>query len=157
MAEVVRSGGTPLRVEITREPHGLGLPLPARATEGSAGFDLSAAVEDEVVLDPGSRELVPTGFRIALPPHYEAQIRPRSSLALRHGILIPNAPGTIDSDYRGEIRVILMNAGSEPFHIRRGDRIAQLIVAKVSAVEWAELSSLDETARGAGGFGSSGR
>jgi dUTP pyrophosphatase len=120
------------------------------------GCDLAAAVTDEVVLAPAERVLVPTGFAIALPPGFEAQVRPRSGLALRHGIILPNAPGTIDSDYRGEIQVILMNQGSEPFAIRRGDRIAQLVVAPVVAVEWQEVATLDETERGGGGFGHTG-
>ncbi len=145
-----------LRVCIARQPGGEGLPLPAQATPGSAGFDLAAAVETECVVEPGERVLVPTGFAIGVPKGYEAQIRPRSGLALRHGIVLPNAPGTIDSDYRGELKVIVMNAGSEPFVIKRGDRIAQLIVAPVVIVEWEEVSSLDDTERGAGGFGHSG-
>jgi len=130
--------------------------LPAPATPGSAGFDLAAAIEGECVLQPAERMLVPTGFAIAVPEGYEAQIRPRSGLALRHGIVLPNAPGTIDSDYRGELKVILMNAGAEPFTLKRGDRIAQLVVAPVVRAEWREVSSLDETERGQGGFGHTG-
>ncbi len=145
-----------VRVRIARLAGGEGLPLPAPATAVSAGCDLAAAVEGELSLAPGARELVPTGFAIALPPGYEAQVRPRSGLALRHGIVLPNAPGTIDSDYRGEIGVILMNLGAEPFVIRRGDRIAQLVVAPVVAVGWAEVSALEDTERGAGGFGHTG-
>jgi dUTP pyrophosphatase len=135
---------------------GDGLPVPMPATSGSAGCDLAAAVPDEIVLAPGQRVLVPTGFAIALPQGYEAQVRPRSGLALHHGITVPNAPGTIDADYRGEIQVILMNQGAEPFPIRRGDRIAQLVVAPVATVAWQEVAALDETERGAGGFGHTG-
>ena len=130
--------------------------MPAPATPGSAGFDLAAAVESECVLQPAERMLVPTGFAIAVPEGYEAQIRPRSGLALRHGIVVPNAPGTIDSDYRGELKVIVMNAGAEPFTLKRGDRIAQLVVAPVVRAEWREVPSLDETERGQGGFGHTG-
>jgi dUTP pyrophosphatase len=145
-----------LQVRIARQPGGEGLPLPAQATSGSAGFDLAAAVETECVLQPGERNLVPTGFAIAVPEGFEAQIRPRSGLALRNGIVLPNAPGTIDSDYRGELKVIVMNAGSEAFTIKRGDRIAQLVVAPVVRAAWQEVDSLDETERGAGGFGHTG-
>ena len=144
-------------MRIERLAHSEGLPLPSTATSLSAGCDLAAAIEGELWLAPGQRELVPTGFAIALPEGYEAQVRPRSGLALRHGIVVPNAPGTIDADYRGEIQVILMNLGDEPFRIQRGDRIAQLVVAPVTAVTWDEVEALDETARGAGGFGHSGR
>ena len=150
-------GSAPLNVRIERLPHAQGLPLPAAATAGSAGCDLAAAIEDELVLAPGQRQLVPTGFAIALPEGYEGQVRGRSGLALRHGIVLPNAPGTIDADYRGEISVILMNLGDEPFRIRRGDRIAQLVVAAVTSVAWEEVGGLDETPRGAGGFGHTGR
>ena len=150
-------GSAPLNVRIERLPHAQGLPLPAAATAGSAGCDLAAAIEDELVLAPGQRQLVPTGFAIALPEGYEGQVRGRSGLALRHGIVLPNAPGTIDADYRGEISVILMNLGDEPFRIRRGDRIAQLVVAAVTRVAWEEVGGLDETPRGAGGFGHTGR
>ncbi len=144
-------------MRIERLAHSEGLPLPSTATSHSAGCDLAAAIEDELVLAPGQRELVPTGFAIALPEGYEAQVRPRSGLALRHGIVLPNAPGTIDADYRGEVQVILMNLGDEPFRIQRGDRIAQLVVAPVASISWDEVDSLDETARGAGGFGHTGR
>ena len=144
-------------MRIERLPHASGLPLPTAATAGSAGCDLAAAIEDELVLAPGQRQLVPTGFAIALPEGYEGQVRGRSGLALRHGIVLPNAPGTIDADYRGEIRVILMNLGDEPFRIRRGDRIAQLVVGAVTRVAWEEAGGLDETLRGAGGFGHTGR
>jgi dUTP pyrophosphatase len=144
-------------VYVSRDDKARGLPLPAAATAGSAGFDLSAAIEGELTLQPGRRELVPTGLCIAIPPGYEGQVRPRSGLALRHGIVLPNAPGTIDSDYRGEVKVILMNAGAEPFTLRQGDRIAQLVIAPVVRVEWEEVESLPGTERGAGGFGHSGR
>ena len=149
-------GAGPLRIEIKRSDHGRGLSLPTMATVGSAGCDLAAAVERDVVLEPGQRELIPTGFSIAIPEGYEAQVRPRSGLALKHGIVLPNSPGTIDSDYRGELKVIMMNAGSEPFTVRRGDRIAQLVVAPVVRVEWSETERLDDTRRGAGGFGHTG-
>ncbi len=147
----------PLNVRIERLAHAEGLPLPAAATALSAGCDLSAAIEDELLLAPGQRQLVPTGFAIALPEGYEAQVRPRSGLALRHGIVLPNAPGTIDADYRGEVQVILMNLGDEPFRIQRGDRIAQLVVAPVTSISWHEVDSLEETQRGSGGFGHTGR
>ncbi|MEE2664242.1 MAG: dUTP diphosphatase [Myxococcota bacterium] len=146
--------GAQVRVRLLRLPHGEGLPLPARATPGSAGCDLCAAVEAE--LEPGDRVLVPTGFAIALPEGYEAQVRPRSGLALKHGIVLPNAPGTIDADYRGELQVIVMNAGSLPFRVRRGDRIAQLVVAPVARAEFEEVEVLDPTERGGGGFGHTG-
>ena len=146
-----------IRVEITRDPHAADLPLPEMTTSGAAGVDLRAAVEHTIALAVGARQLIPTGLRIALPEGFEAQVRPRSGLALRHGILIPNAPGTIDADYRGEIQVILMNAGDTEFEIARGDRIAQLVVAPVVRPEWVEVESLDETTRGDGGFGHTGR
>jgi dUTP pyrophosphatase len=130
--------------------------LPVAATRGAAGCDLHAAVERDLELAPGARELVPTGFAIAVPEGFEAQVRPRSGLALRHGILLPNAPGTIDSDYRGEVKVILHNAGDASFTIRRGDRIAQLVIAPVITPIWEERDSLDETLRGAGAFGHTG-
>ena len=129
----------------------------AGGTSGAAGFDLRAALSETLKLQPGERRLIPTGLRIALPAGFEAQVRPRSGLALRHGILIPNAPGTIDADYRGEIQVILMNLGDEPFEVKRGDRIAQLVVAPVTRIEWQEVPDLDDTPRGAGGFGHTGR
>jgi dUTP pyrophosphatase len=131
------------------------LPLPSYASEGAAGLDLRAALTSRLVLGPGERALVPTGLRLAVPAGYEAQVRPRSGLALRHGIVLPNSPGTIDSDYRGEVQVILWNAGPEPFAIARGDRIAQLVIAPVARVVLEE-AALDETPRGAGGFGSTG-
>jgi dUTP pyrophosphatase len=145
-----------VRVRLTRLPGAEDLPLPHYATEGAAGADLAAAVVGEMVIEPGARALVPTGLCIAVPPGYEAQVRPRSGLALRHGLLLPNAPGTIDADYRGEIRVILLNAGSEPFPVRRGDRIAQLVVAPVTRAVFDAVPRLDGTARGAGGFGHTG-
>jgi dUTP pyrophosphatase len=151
------SGRSALRVEITRDAHAADLPLPEATTAGAAGLDLRAAIEEPRVLPPGSRQAIPTGLRIAIPEGFEAQVRPRSGLALRHGILIPNAPGTIDSDYRGEIQVILMNAGEADFEIVRGDRIAQLVIAPVVTPEWVEVASLDETDRGDGGFGHTGR
>ncbi|HEY8152562.1 MAG TPA: dUTP diphosphatase [Myxococcota bacterium] len=146
-----------LRVRITRLRGERDLPLPARATRGAAGFDLHAGVESELVLAPRARALIPTGFAIAVPPGYEAQVRPRSGLALEHGIVLPNAPGTIDSDYRGEVKVIVCNTGEQAFTIRRGDRIAQLVIAPVVFAEWEEVASLDATERGAGGFGHTGK
>jgi len=148
---------SPLRVRLRRQPGGEGLPLPAPATAGSAGADLRAAVSEPLSLAPGARELVPSGFAIELPEGYEAQVRPRSGLALKHGISLPNAPGTIDADYRGEIKVILINLGSEPFTVERGDRIAQLVVAPVTRVAYVEVEEIDDTERGAGGFGHTGR
>ena len=145
-----------IRVAIARLPGAHDLPLPTHATEGSAGSDLRAAVDGERVLEPGERALIPTGVRIALPSGYEAQVRPRSGLALAHGIVLPNAPGTIDSDYRGELKVIVWNSGSDPYVIRRGDRIAQLVVSPVTRVEWDEQPDLDATSRGPGGFGHTG-
>lgn len=147
----------PLRVEISRSPGAEDLPLPSRATEGSSGYDLHAAVEGDVVIAAGERTLIDTGFSIAVPAGYEAQIRPRSGLALKHGIVLPNSPGTIDADYRGELKVIVLNAGREPFAVRRGDRIAQLVIAPVEVAEWCEVAELSPTGRGAGGFGHSGR
>ena len=146
-------------LRIQRLPHAAGLAPPAYETAGSAGMDLRAAVPEDapVTLAPGARALVPTGLKIALDPGWEAQIRPRSGLALKHGISSPNTPGTIDSDYRGEVGVILINLGQEPFVIRRGDRIAQMVIAAVAQATVVEVDSLDDTARGAGGFGSTGR
>ncbi len=146
-----------VRIDIARLPAAEGLPLPSRATSESAGYDLCAAVQHDLVLAPGDRVLVPTGYRIAIPPGYEGQIRPRSGLALSHGILVPNAPGTIDSDYRGELRVILLNAGEKSHSIRRGDRIAQLVIAPVTTAEFCECDQLESTDRGERGFGHSGR
>ena len=144
-------------VRIAKLAHGADLPLPAYETEGSAGMDLRAAIDAPVTLAPMERTAVPTGLSIALPQGYEAQVRARSGLAFRNGIACVNAPGTVDSDYRGEIKVILVNLGQEPVTFERGDRIAQLVVAPVSRVAWEEAETLDETARGAGGFGSTGR
>lgn len=148
-----------IAVRLQRLPHGTDLPLPAYETAGSAGMDLRAAVPEDapVTLAPGGRALVPTGLKIALPPGHEAQLRPRSGLALRHGVTCLNSPGTIDADYRGEVGVILINHGSDPFVVRRGERIAQMVVAPVLQVALVEAEALDETARGAGGFGSTGR
>jgi dUTP pyrophosphatase len=144
---------------ILRMPHAEDLLLPAYETEGSAGMDLRAAVAEDqpMTLAPGARALVPTGLKIALEPGFEAQVRPRSGLALKHGITCLNSPGTIDSDYRGEVGVILANLGSEPFVIRRGERIAQMVIARHERVQWSEVKSLDDTERGEGGFGSTGR
>ena len=146
-------------VRIERLPHAAGLPLPAYETAGSAGMDLRAAVADDqpLTLAPGARALVPTGLKIALEPGYEAQVRPRSGLALKHGITCLNTPGTVDSDYRGEVGVILANLGTEPFVIRRGERIAQMVIARHARAAMVEVAGLDETARGTGGFGSTGR
>ena len=148
--------GSPPRVAVERLAHGAGLPLPAYATPGSAGADLRAAVDGELWIAPGARRLVPTGFRLAIPPGYEGQVRPRSGLALGHGVTLPNTPGTIDSDYRGELQVLLVNLGDRPFRVRRGDRVAQLLIAPVASARFAEQSSLDDTVRGGGGFGSTG-
>lgn len=145
-----------LVVAVLRLAHAHDLPLPGHATANSAGVDLLAAVAAPVVLAPGARILVPTGIAIALPAGFEAQVRPRSGLALHHGVTVLNAPGTIDADYRGEIAVILINLGDGPFTIERGVRIAQLVVAPVCAVAWRETTALPETERGAGGFGSTG-
>ena len=144
----------PVSVRIRRLPHGEGLALPAYATAGAAGMDVLAA--EEVALAPGARHAVATGFALAIPAGYEIQVRPRSGLALKHGISVPNTPGTIDSDYRGELKVILINHGPEPFAIHRGDRVAQLVLAPVTQAAWDEVAELDETERGAGGFGSTG-
>lgn len=145
-----------LSVQIKRLPHGADLPLPRYATPDSAGVDLLAAIPDAVILAPGERQLIPSGIAVALPPGTEAQVRPRSGLALRHGITLLNTPGTIDADYRGEIGVILINLGQEPFAIDRGMRIAQMIIAPVVQVAWDEVSELSDSSRGAGGFGSTG-
>tara|TARA_R110002094_G_scaffold94671_2_gene95717 strand:- start:60 stop:524 length:465 start_codon:yes stop_codon:yes gene_type:complete len=143
-------------ISITRLPHGADLPLPAYETADSAGMDIRAAVDAPVNIRPGGRALIPTGFKMALPRGYEAQIRPRSGLALKKGITLPNTPGTIDADYRGEVGIILMNMGEENFRIERGDRIAQMIIAPVLQARWQEVKTLDETTRGEGGFGSTG-
>jgi dUTP pyrophosphatase len=150
------SANIPVSVQVVRLPHAEGLPLPSYATAGAAGMDLIAAVSETTIVPPGGRALVPLGLRIALPPGYELQVRPRSGLALKHGIVLPNSPGTVDEDYRGELQVIVMNAGDAPFAIERGMRIAQAVVAPVARVAWRETDAIDETARGAGGFGSTG-
>jgi dUTP pyrophosphatase len=147
---------TKLRVAVTILPHAEGLGLPAYATEHAAGMDLCAAGPDDVVIGPGQRALVPTGLAMALPEGYEAQVRPRSGLALKHGIAVLNSPGTIDADYRGEVRVLLANLGAEPFTVTRGMRIAQAVVAACARVEWQQVPALPESERGAGGFGSTG-
>lgn len=148
-----------ITVSVKRLPHAEGLELPSYATDQSAGVDLRAAVpEDEPIrLEPGERALVPTGLQIALPSGYEGQVRPRSGLAVRHGVTVLNSPGTIDADYRGEVKVILINHGAEAFAIRRGERIAQLVVAPCEQVEWQAEEALEVTARGEGGFGHTGR
>lgn len=148
-----------VRVQLKRLEHGAGLETPAYASTGAAGLDLRAAVADgvPVVLEPGGRAMIPTGFAIALPEGYEAQVRPRSGLAAKHGITCLNSPGTVDADYRGELKVILINHGAEPFSIARGERIAQMVVAPVVQAAFDEVETLDETARGEGGFGSTGR
>ena len=143
-----------IAIRLKRLPHGEGLPLPAYATEHAAGMDVVAA--EELALAPGARHAVATGFAIAIPDGYEVQVRPRSGLALKHGITCLNTPGTIDADYRGEVKVILANLGAEPFAIRRGDRIAQLVPAAVQRARFTQVEELDETERGAGGFGSTG-
>ena len=143
-----------IRIQIARLPHGEGLPLPSYATPGAAGMDVFAA--EDCQLAPGERHAVATGFRVAIPDGYEIQVRPRSGLAFKHGISVPNTPGTIDSDYRGEVKILLINHGDEPFAIRRGDRIAQLVPAAVTLAEFDEVDELCDTERGAGGFGSTG-
>ena len=144
-----------IQIQIARLSHGEGLPLPAYATHGAAGMDVVAA--EDLDLQPGQRHAVATGFKVAIPEGYEIQVRPRSGLALKHGVTVPNTPGTIDSDYRGELKIIMINHGNQPFPIRRGERIAQLVPAAVTRASWSEVSELDETDRGAGGFGSTGR
>jgi dUTP pyrophosphatase len=143
-------------ITVVRLPHAEGLSLPEYATAGAAGMDLLAAVTTPLTILPGGRALVPTGLRIALPPGYELQIRPRSGLALKHGLVLPNSPGTIDEDYRGELQVIVMNAGELPFTVERGMRIAQAVVTPVVRAVWREAAELPDTARGQGGFGSTG-
>ena len=149
----------PISVPIEREAGAEDLPLPRYATAGAAGMDLHAAINEDIYLSPGERILVSTGIRVALPEGFEGQIRPRSGLALKHGLTLVNSPGTVDSDYRNTIKVLLINLGREPIAIKRGDRIAQLVVAPVLSVEWAEVSpgTLPETARGGDGFGSTGQ
>ncbi|HET6386434.1 MAG TPA: dUTP diphosphatase [Armatimonadota bacterium] len=145
-----------LEIKITRTPDGEGLPLPAYATAGAAGMDLYAAVAETVIIAPGERRLISTGIRIAVPPGYDAQVRPRSGHALRHGVTLVNSPGTIDADYRGPVQVILINHGQEPFRVNRGDRIAQLVIAPVVHAEWALVEDLETSVRGDGGFGHTG-
>lgn len=144
-----------ITISIKRLPHGEGLPLPSYASDGAAGLDVVAA--EDLTLAPGARHAVATGFAIAIPEGFEVQVRPRSGLALKHGITCLNTPGTIDSDYRGEVKVILANLGAEPFEVRRGERIAQLVPAPVLRAAFREVDALDSTERGAGGFGSTGR
>ena len=148
-----------ITIPVIRLPHSAGLDLPSYETEQSAGMDLRAAVEEgePIHLEPGERVLVPTGLQIALPTGHEGQVRPRSGLAVREGVTVLNAPGTIDADYRGEVKVILINHGDEPFLIRRGERIAQLVVARHERVEWELAEALEATTRGEGGFGHTGR
>jgi len=143
-------------IQVVRLPHGADLPLPAYATTGAAGVDLLAAVTAPVVMAPGARALIPTGLLIAVPAGHELQIRPRSGLALRHGIMVANSPGTVDEDYRGELQVILLNAGTEPFTIERGLRMAQAVLAPVVRATWTVVAQLDPTVRGVQGFGSTG-
>jgi dUTP pyrophosphatase len=145
-----------VEVRVARLPHGDGLALPGYATAGAAGADLLAAVAQPVVLAPGERRAIPSGIALALPEGFEAQVRPRSGLALEHGVTVLNAPGTVDSDYRGEIKVILVNLGSAPFVVERGMRIAQIVVQRIEAVRWRASEELPASARGAGGFGSTG-
>ena len=148
-----------IRIPIHQLPHGEGLPLPAYATPHAAGMDLPAGIRETWVLGPNERRLVPTGLVLAIPEGFEGQVRPRSGLALRHGVTVLNSPGTIDADYRGEVAVVLINHGTEPFEIRRGDRIAQLILAPVTSAEWSlngDLAALGQTQRGEGGYGSTG-
>ncbi|MBK7257135.1 MAG: dUTP diphosphatase [Ignavibacteriae bacterium] len=147
-----------MKIAITRlSPATHDVPLPGYATEGSAGMDIRAAVDAPMTVAPGETVLVPTGFAIAVPPGFEAQVRPRSGLAIKHGIGVLNSPGTIDSDYRGEVRIILSNFGKAPFVIQRGERIAQMVIAPFVRAEWEERDSLEDTQRGAGGFGHTGR
>ena len=148
--------GKTVVIQVERLPEGEGLPLPAYQTAGSSGLDLHAAVAGEEVIRPGASALIPTGIKVAIPAGYEAQVRPRSGVALRHGVTVLNAPGTIDSDYRGPVAVILFNAGAEPFVVRRGDRIAQMVVAPVCRAELQEVAAVEDTARSSGGFGHTG-
>jgi dUTP pyrophosphatase len=149
-------GAETVEIEIVRLPHGRDLQLPDYATAAAAGADLLAAIDHEIELKPLERRIVPTGISISLPVGFEAQVRPRSGLAAKNGVTVANAPGTIDADYRGEVGVILVNLGQEPFRISRGMRIAQLVVARHARAVWREVSELDRTTRGAGGFGSTG-
>lgn len=146
-----------ISLNLLRLPHGHDLPLPAYQTEHAAGADVCAAVEDSITLKPGHRELIPSGFACEIPPGYELQVRPRSGLAFKHCVTVLNAPGTIDADYRGEIKILLINHGPEPFEIKRGERIAQLVLAPVTQAAFKEAQSLSDTTRGEGGFGSTGR
>ena len=145
-----------MRVAIQKLAHGADLPLPSYASAGAAGLDLLAAIDTDLLLAPGAVAAIPTGIALALPVGFEGQVRPRSGLALRHGVTVLNAPGTVDADYRGEVKAILINLGREAFAISRGMKIAQLVVAAHAQVEWREMENLDETVRGAGGFGSTG-
>lgn len=145
----------PVGVQVKRLPHGQGLALPAYATDGAAGMDVLAA--EDVTLTPGMRHAVATGLSMAIPAGYEIQVRPRSGLAYKYGVTVPNTPGTIDSDYRGELKILMINLGSDNFDVKRGERVAQLILAPVVQAAWQEVDELDDTARGAGGFGSTGR
>ena len=144
-----------IRIQIARLPHGEGLPLPAYATPGAAGMDVVAA--EDLDLAPGTRHAVATGFKVAIPDGFEIQVRPRSGLAYKYGVTVPNTPGTIDSDYRGELKILMINHGSDPFPVRRGERIAQLVPAAVTKADFDEVEELDATTRGSGGFGSTGR
>lgn len=161
MGGATGGGGAAVAADVTlrvrRLEHAADLELPAAASEGSAGLDLRAAIAEATTLRPGERATVPTGLVIELPAGWEGQIRPRSGLAARHGVTLVNSPGTLDSDYRGEVRVVVINLGQEPFELRRGDRIAQLVVAPVATVRVEEVAAVGETERGAGGFGSTGR
>jgi dUTP pyrophosphatase len=145
-----------LPIRVRRLPHGANLPLPTYATAGAAGMDLLAAVDAPVIVAPLGRALIPTGLSVALPPGHELQIRPRSGLALRHGIVLPNSPGTIDEDYRGEVQIIVLNMGDTPFAVERGMRIAQAVLSPVTRAAWLEVDDLESTARSTGGFGSTG-
>lgn len=144
-------------VPVVRLPHAQDLPLPSYETQGAAGMDVRAAIESPLTLAPGAVALVPTGLTMAVPQGFEMQVRPRSGLAAKHAVTVTNSPGTIDADYRGEVRVILQNLGAKPFTVERGMRIAQLVLQRVPRAEWVEVETLDDTARGAGGFGSTGR
>ena len=147
----------PKKIIVRRLPHGKGIPLPLRMTKDASGCDIAAAVDAEVIMEPGSRALIPTGFCFEIPKGFEVQVRSRSGLAIKHGVMVLNSPGTIDADYRGEVKVILANFGSAPFAVRRGDRIAQLVVAPVASnIDFAEKKSISRTPRGAGGFGHTG-
>lgn len=158
-ANITSTAEPEITAQVVRLPHALGLQLPAYETEGSAGLDLRAAIAEgeTLTLKPLARALVPTGLKIAVPQGFEVQVRPRSGLALKFGISCLNSPGTVDSDYRGEVGVILINLGTEDFVIRRGDRIAQMVVARHARINWQDLDILDDTSRGGGGFGSTGR